>query len=138
MSKKGNERKSKQLGMNHATAANRLRKMILFKLIQEASLDNCYQCGERIENVENLSIEHTKPWLDSDDPVGLYFDLDNIAFSHLSCNASNGRRHRGPRVTTEHGSRAMYVRHKCRCKPCRDGNAEYIRNWRERNSHSEI
>ena len=84
-------KKKEQLGMNHGTAANKLRKIILFALVKEAGLDNCYRCGERIERVEDLSIEHKIPWLDSDDPKGLYFDLNNIAFSHLSCNSSAAR-----------------------------------------------
>lgn len=31
-------------------------------------------------------IEHKIPWLDSDKPKELFFDLENIGFSHLSCN----------------------------------------------------
>ena len=41
---------------------------------------------------ETFSIEHKTPWLDSGDPIGLYFDLDNISFSHLSCNCRASRR----------------------------------------------
>ncbi len=90
-SKKGNEKKRAQLGMPQGTAGNRLRKNILFYLLQETDRDQCYQCEKRIETVEELSIEHKVPWLDSQDPVGLFFDLTNIAFSHLSCNSSKGR-----------------------------------------------
>ena len=89
---KSNKKKSEQLKMNHATAANRLRKMILFRLLQDIRSDRCHRCGELIETVKELSIEHKIPWLDSEDPVGLYFDLDNIAFSHLSCNSGAARR----------------------------------------------
>lgn len=38
--------------------------------------------------MDELSIEHKTPWLDSEDPKALFFDLNNIAFSHLSCNVS--------------------------------------------------
>jgi len=41
---------------------------------------------------DTFSIEHKIPWLDSSDPVGLYFDLNNISFSHHSCNVRAARR----------------------------------------------
>ena len=87
------QKKQQQLGMNPATAANRLRKMLMFTMMQELNEDFCYHCGNRIVHLNDLSIEHMVPWLDSDDPVGLYFDTSNLAFSHLSCNS--GARNRG-------------------------------------------
>ena len=91
----GNKKKNKQLGMSHGTASNRLRKQILFSMLQRYEEDVCFQCGEKIKRVEDLSIEHKAPWMDSEDPVGLFFDLDNIAFSHLSCNCKAGRKRNG-------------------------------------------
>ena len=85
------KKKNEQLGMPFGTATNRLRKMVLFSLIQHTELENCYQCKEKIETVQELSMEHMIPWLNSSDPVGLFFDTDNIAFSHLSCNAKQSR-----------------------------------------------
>ena len=87
----GNEKKSKQLGMNHSTAQHRLKKHILFKLIVIGGFDKCYQCGEPILTPEELSVEHKIPWLDSKDPEDLFWDLDNIAFSHLRCNCKASR-----------------------------------------------
>ena len=89
---KNNDKKRDQLGMPIGTAAGRLRKMIMFALLQKAGQDICHQCGERIKRVEDLSVEHIIPWLDSDDPIELYFDLDNITFSHLKCNIASARR----------------------------------------------
>jgi hypothetical protein len=91
-----NKVKAAQLGMPIGTAAGRLRKKILFSLLQRLDEDVCFKCGEEIESTDELSIEHKKPWLHTDDPVGLFFDIDNIAFSHLSCNKANrtGNRHR--------------------------------------------
>jgi hypothetical protein len=86
-----NAEKSKQLGMSFGTAGQQLRKNIMFELIKKCNLDTCYQCGEKIESVDNLSIEHKTPWLHSDNPVELFFDIDNIAFSHLKCNVLNKR-----------------------------------------------
>jgi len=85
MSKNGNRRKSEQLGMPHGTASARLRKLIFFNLVQRLKQDLCYHCQRKIETVDDLSIEHKRPWLDND--PSLFWDLENIAFSHLSCNA---------------------------------------------------
>ncbi len=83
-------RRSEFLGENLGTASNRLRKMILFELVQQTKQDNCYRCGKTIESVRDLSIEHKERWLDVD--VDLFWDMDNIAFSHLACNSANGER----------------------------------------------
>jgi len=87
-----NLKKDKQLGMSHGTAGGRLRKSVMFWLVCLAGRDWCFQCGEQIETESCLSIEHKKPWLDSIDPVGMFFDINNIAFSHLSCNIKAGRK----------------------------------------------
>jgi hypothetical protein len=115
----GNKKKNEQLGMAYGTAANRLRKSILFKLIVAGGYDTCHRCGEKIETERELSIEHKVPWLDSEDPKGLFFDLNNIAFSHLSCNcrASTGGTPKG--CQSEHGSLARYDRWGCRCDKCK-------------------
>ena len=77
-------KKQKQLGMNPATASNRLVKDLLFNFAVQAG-HVCFQCGEPLTR-DQFSIEHKVPWLDSEDPLHLYFSLDNIAFSHPSCN----------------------------------------------------
>ena len=87
----GNKKKTSQLGMPPGTAANKLRKNILFSLLCLLNLNTCWQCKREIESADVLSIEHKVPWLHSEDPVGLYFDLNNIAFSHLKCNIASAR-----------------------------------------------
>jgi hypothetical protein len=89
-----NAKKRAQLGMPTGTAANRLRKMLLWKYVVLAGDNKCFQCDEEIEDMDDVSMEHMVPWLDSDDPVGLYFGLDNVAFSHLSCNIRARRDYR--------------------------------------------
>ena len=129
MSKKANEKRAKQLGMNHSTASNRLKKKIFFMLVQRLKLDECYQCKKLIVESEDISIEHKKPWLDED--TRLFWDMGNIAFSHKSCNSSaarhitrNGRKkfeHRIGDRENEDGhyvSRTWYDRG-CRCEGCR-------------------
>lgn len=78
--------KSEQLGMSYGKAGNILRKNIMFELAKRCNMDTCHRCGEKIEHIDQFSIEHKINWLHSDDPVGLFFGMDNIAFSHITCN----------------------------------------------------
>ena len=79
-----NARKSAFLGMPHGTASNRLRKMVLLHLLQKHGENICFKCSGKIEEVNDLSIEHKQPW--EGVSVELFWSLDNIAFSHLRCN----------------------------------------------------
>ena len=106
MSLNGNKKKSEQLGMPHGTANGKLRKSIIFHLLKETKRNICFQCGEPINTLEDLSIEHKVPWLDSNDAIGLFFDINNIAFSHLNCNIKAGKRYIGRRA--EHGTYSSY------------------------------
>lgn len=85
------EKKTQQLGMNPATASNRLVKDLLFTMLRDLGLDRCYHCSAQLDR-DTFSIEHKIPWLDSEDPLTLFFDLHNIAFSHKSCNYGAARR----------------------------------------------
>lgn len=87
----GNKKKSEQLGMPHGTACGKLRKKILFDLLERLGQDRCYHCGQAIGGPDNLSIEHKIPWMDSDDPPALFWDLDNVTFSHTRCNYGSRR-----------------------------------------------
>ena len=88
----GHKKKKEQLGMHPSTAYARLRKMLLWKYILETNSNQCFQCGEYIKDIDRLSVEHKKPWLDSKTPIELFFDLENVAFSHLSCNIGSRNR----------------------------------------------
>jgi len=78
------ERQAQQLGMSHGAAANRLRKNILFSFAKRLGEDVCFKCHKCIETVEELSIEHKQPW--ENKSADLFWDLENIAFSHIQCN----------------------------------------------------
>lgn len=78
------QRRAAQLGMPYGTASARLRKNLLFKYVQAVGDDYCFKCSNKIESVDELSIEHKQPWEGRSSE--LFWDLDNIAFSHLSCN----------------------------------------------------
>jgi hypothetical protein len=116
-------KKTKQLGMNPGTASNRLKKKILFSFAKRLDLNWCYQCGAEITDIQKFTIEHKKPWLDSKDPKDLFFNLDNIAFSHASCNYAASRARKGmpcPSVTA--------YRNGCRCDGCKAKRREYNAN----------
>lgn len=84
-----NEKQSMLLGMSFGKANQRLRKMIIFHLVKKLNLDICFRCQKKIEKIEELSIEHKTPWLNSDNPKFNFFDLNNISFSHCKCNYSD-------------------------------------------------
>jgi hypothetical protein len=88
MGKENNKRKSDFLGIPHGTATNKLRKLIIFSLVQKTGEDRCFRCGKLIESVDQLSIEHKEPW--EGRSIELFWDLNNIAFSHLKCNRPHG------------------------------------------------
>ena len=116
-------KKTKQLRMNPSTASNRLKKLLLFDLAKRLKINWCYQCGAEIETARRMTIEHKTPWLDSDDPQKKFFELDNIAFSHASCNYAAARVKEGapcPSTTA--------YRKGCRCDGCKKSRVEYRKN----------
>ena len=127
-----NRRKYELLGESHGAASNRLKKMIMFNLIVETGRDKCFQCGEPITSFEELSVEHKEPWMSAEDPRASFFDLDNIAFSHLLCNIAAAQRYQ-----VEHGSYWAY-RKGCRCSVCRAASATKVRNERARRKAREL
>lgn len=118
------EKKKIQLGMNPSTASGRLVKDLLWDLIKKTDQHHCCKCGLEMSR-DSFSIEHIIPWLDSDDPVKLFFDLENISFSHHSCNVSDRRTNV---KEYECGTRLKYSRG-CRCHDCVKSNTEYSRAY---------
>lgn len=126
-SNKGNEIKTQQLGMPHSTAAGKLRKYIMFDLVQRLNLDTCFQCNKKIKTEKEFSIEHKEPWLHSGEPFKNFFNLNNIAFSHLNCNIGKGRRpHK-----KDHGTESTY-RRGCRCDVCKKATSLKKKAYRAR------
>ncbi len=77
-------KKSQYLGVSMGTANQRLTRRILFHLLQKHQEDYCFKCKNKIETIEELTIEHIKPWLNKDS--NLFWDLNNVSFSHHKCN----------------------------------------------------
>lgn len=86
--------KSKILGLPLGTASNRLRKLLLFSLAGKLNMLQCFRCNKLIDNVAEFSIEHKIAWQNSETPNDLFFAIDNIAFSHLSCNIGAAYKHK--------------------------------------------
>ena len=98
---KSNRKRKKQLRMAFGTACSRLRKAIMFNLVQQLRLDICHRCSKKIKRVDDFSVDHKIPWLDSKNPTDLFFDVKNIAFSHGRCNISVARKTRKKYFTKE-------------------------------------
>lgn len=84
-----NTKKDQTLGMPHGTANNRLKKIILFHLLKKLGESTCFKCNMPIDNIDDLSIEHKEPW--EGVSAELFWDINNIAFSHLHCNIGSRR-----------------------------------------------
>ena len=119
----GNKKKAETLGMPHGTAVHRLRKSLLYKYVKMAGENYCFKCGAEIESVDDISIEHKEPW--EGVSAELFFDLDNVAFSHLKCNV--GSRRNSGRVKFEHGTRNSYEAYGCRCDECKEEKSRHNR-----------
>lgn len=114
------DKKKNQLGMNPSTASGRLVKDLLWSFIVKTSQNDCYKCSKPMSR-ETFSIEHKVPWLDSEDPLSLYFDLDNIAYSHLECNIRDVRRAK----TEKPCGTVKSYKSGCRCLSCVEVNSNY-------------
>lgn len=116
-------RKQEKLGMNPSTASGRLVKDLLFDFAIKAG-HKCYRCGKELTR-DTFSIEHKESWLHSENPLKVYFDIDNIAYSHLKCNSE--ARERRPEFKAKCGTNSKYTSG-CKCKDCTKANTEYVRN----------
>lgn len=129
MKKDTNLKKHLLLEMNYGTATHQLKKLILFDLLKQTNKNICFQCNKEIENINDLSIEHKKPWLNSETPKELFWDLNNIGFSHLKCNILAAIKIKG----LKHPSIESYKRG-CRCVECKEIQKVRMRNYRDKKS----
>lgn len=106
------------MGMPFGTACGRLRKAVMFSLVQKLELDKCIRCDRTIETPEELSMDHVIDWLGGD--KGLFWDVENVKFAHLTCN-------RPRKWEPEHAARVKFERH---CKVCLSSDKPYAgRRW---------
>lgn len=131
---KSNLIKEQQLGMTHGKANNILKKRLMFELVKTLKKNVCFRCNELIECSHEFSIDHKTDWLHSDNPLEMFMDLENIAYSHLKCNSVASRKpHKltgldDPRMIHGLGG---YDHKGCKCEIC--SNAKKERNDRYRN-----
>lgn len=82
------------LGATHGSATNQLRKSIMFDMAGKLGLLSCYRCQKPITCVGEFSIDHKEVWEGAENPAKNFFSLENIAFSHMSCNSLAARKNR--------------------------------------------
>ena len=126
--------KSQLGGLAPSTARSRLDRTIMLAMAKKLEQDYCFRCSKQIRTIDEFSVEHKIEWLHSENPVELYFDLDNIAFSHIKCNTgarryTNSIPHNKGNIT--HG--VSGYRLGCRCEICKSKYSlarkeRYIRN----------
>ncbi len=148
--KRSLDKKSEQIGMPIGKAAHKLRRAIIYHLAKKLDMDICYRCNKSIDKIEEFTIDHKIPYLNSENPSKLFFDLENIAFSHKSCNFKASRRpttrksHLKPikigviLPVKTHGSAGL--RKGCRCLICktysRESSARAYKRRKERKKSS--
>jgi hypothetical protein len=113
-----------QLGMAYSTARSKLFSDVLFSFINRLKIV-CYHCKKEMTR-EDFSIEHIKPWHREPNALDLFFDLNNIGFSHGECNARAARKREIKRIFT-HGTYIGYAHYKCKCFKCADAWRAYKR-----------
>src|ERR1700694_1743345 len=88
------------LGLPYGTASHRLWRNVLHNLLLAHGENRCHVCGGAILTSGELSLEHKKPWEGRENGIELFWDLENIAFSHKRCNKTHNRgRKIGPEGT---------------------------------------
>lgn len=105
---KSNKDKSDQLGMPYSTARSQLVKNILFQLVCETNRNVCHRCKREINNADQLSIDHIQDWMYTENAAELFFDIDNITFSHQSCNSGATRCSYKVKTTTGYKGVALH------------------------------
>jgi len=70
-----------------------MRQNVVFSLVKLCGYDICIRCSKKIETVEELSYDHLQNWLHAENAIELFFDPNNIRFSHKTCNIKARSQH---------------------------------------------
>lgn len=103
------------LGVSLSTAVTKLTRDIIWMFLERVGETRCYVCGKEMSR-DTFSIEHKTPWMNSEDPVGNFWNLENISFSHRKCNIPNYV----PKKEVVHGTSTGYSHYKCKCELCKE------------------
>ena len=58
MSEISSQKRKEFLGIPYGTAQARLKKILMFDLVQRLGDDICYRCGRRIAEMADFSVDH--------------------------------------------------------------------------------
>ncbi len=86
------------LNMEFGKANHRLFRKIMFEWCVQLGLNECTKCHKTINKIEEWTVEHIRPWHSANvdaDKKALYFDLNNIGYSHLHCNCGSANLGKG-------------------------------------------
>lgn len=129
------QKQAELLGQSFGSANFRLRKNIIFSLLEKHAENRCHVCGLWIDTVDEMTVEHIQPW--ENRSAELFWDLDNIAFSHVKCNKPHSYKGSDRRILSpkgqswcpacqEHKDKSLFGLHGSRhdgtqtyCKECR-------------------
>ncbi len=128
-----NKDKSEFLGINTGTAFHRLRKQFYFKLIKQFNLNICFRCNEEILTETELSLDHKEPWLYVSKEK--FWDLNNLAFSHLKCNVLYVRRTKREECRYNHGKERYKNSYCLECNRLKWHYIEYAKLRQERRKY---
>ena len=119
---------AKMLGQPTSTARSQLYKKVIWSLAEKCGENTCYRCGGEIDNPKDFSLDHVENWRYKDNAADLYFDLDNIRFSHNVCNSGSRDRRCKRSVNNRCGLKGVEFR------PERNKYKAAI--WKDRKLHS--
>ncbi|WP_423801812.1 hypothetical protein [Neobacillus sp. SAB-20_R2A] len=86
---KRSDRVFPQLGVSDSYSRILIRRNFIFylaRLLNGGTL-NCYRCNKEIVSREEFSLDHIEDWREALNPYQAFFDPENIAFSHKTCNS---------------------------------------------------
>ena len=96
--------------------------MIMYSLARKLSMLDCYRCKKEIDDISDFTIDHKKGWVNVS--PALFWDMNNIAFSHATCNFNAGKTIPCPSLN--------HYRNGCRCDPCIHLKRKYDKKYRDR------
>ncbi len=109
--------------MPFGTACGRLRKIIIFNLAEIAKMRDCYRCNVYIDNIDEFTIDHKTGWQHVS--PDLFWDFENIAFSHASCNSLAAKKVAACPLKSSY-------KKGCRCERCRNLKAKQDKRYRDK------
>jgi hypothetical protein len=86
-----NKNRQQKLGAQRKNLTCTLTRKLLFKVLQQTNLNICWVCKEKIETLQDFSLDHRVEWGSSENPRETFTNPDNIEFAHRDCNYVRSR-----------------------------------------------